>query len=290
MPRTAPAPNLPAIPGMNPGVLIKAGGGAGGGAGAGSGKGRGGKKGANGKGDKDGADDGKKAAGDCGTGGPGGCTGCESGVSRGDPVNVATGEVFTIPQRDLYLPGFFNLELIREYSSFAVRRDVGLGWGWTHSLAWELRVHRREVHVLQPGGGSVTFPYLEVGEFASRGGWALMRDEHGFTLRPGSEFIHAFSQPDVEGRCYLAAVYYRNRGAVLLQYSERRLVRITDTAGRNIEFSRDQGGRITSIHCTDPQGYKLTFAQYAYTSHGELSRVVDAAASLPSTLTTSGIV
>lgn len=26
MPRTAPAPNIPAIPGMNPGILIKAGG------------------------------------------------------------------------------------------------------------------------------------------------------------------------------------------------------------------------------------------------------------------------
>lgn len=48
MPRTSPVPNIPAIPGMNPGVLVKAGGGAGGGAGAGRGNGKGGKKGAGG--------------------------------------------------------------------------------------------------------------------------------------------------------------------------------------------------------------------------------------------------
>ncbi len=276
MPRTAPAPNIPAIPGMNPGVLLKAGAGAGGGAGAGNGKGNGGKKGAKGKGDQDGADDGKKAAGDCGTGGPGGCTGCEAGVSRGDPVNVVSGEVFTIPQRDFYLPGFFNLELIREYSSFGVHRDIGLGWGWTHSLAWELRIRHREIRVMRPTGGHVAFPFLEIGEYASRGGWALMRDENGFTLRPGSEFFHAFSQPDVEGRCYLAAVYYRNRGAVLLQYTKGKLARVTDTTGRNIDFTREQSGRISSIHSTDPRGYRLTFAQYWYNSQGELSRVTDA--------------
>jgi hypothetical protein len=67
MARTAPVPNIPAIPGMNPGLFVLGGGGDGGGSGAGGGKG--GKKGqgADGKnGGKDAKGGGKSA---CGGGG-----------------------------------------------------------------------------------------------------------------------------------------------------------------------------------------------------------------------------
>lgn len=113
MPRTAPIPNMVAIPGMCPGVVIKAGGAGGGGSGAGRGKGKGGKKGARTKGGKDDAKDGKKNAGACGNGSnaDGGCPNPQHGgggqVTAGDPVDVATGRVFTVPAVDLALGGPF---------------------------------------------------------------------------------------------------------------------------------------------------------------------------------------
>ena len=62
MARTAPVPNFPAIPGMNPGMFLLGGGGDGGGSGAVGGRGKGAGQGGSGKGGgKDGKGDGKSA-------------------------------------------------------------------------------------------------------------------------------------------------------------------------------------------------------------------------------------
>ncbi|WP_437485382.1 DUF6531 domain-containing protein [Sorangium sp. So ce1014] len=129
MARTAPVPNIPAIPGMNPGVFILGGGGAGGGgngrggSGSGSGQGAGGTNGGNG------ANGGGPGANGCGPGSGGGCMnpahGGNGGTHAGDPVDPVTGRVYTLPQTDLVLTGPMVFELRRSYSSFARERDVG---------------------------------------------------------------------------------------------------------------------------------------------------------------------
>src|SRR6185369_17840242 len=97
MARTAPAPDLPPIPGMCPSVAVLAGGGdGGGGSGKGAGSGDGsegagaGSGGENAEGDGKGAPDPEKYP-DCGT------------VSH--PVDVVTGRAYTHPIVDLALPG-----------------------------------------------------------------------------------------------------------------------------------------------------------------------------------------
>src|SRR5450432_2331015 len=138
MARTAPVPDIPPIPGMNPGVVVAGGGGGGGGGSGGDGSDGNGTAGANEeKGGTDAAGDGQNA-GACGKGSEGGCVNCHHNVSKGDPVDVTSGKVFTIPKTDLFLPGTFDLEIIRSYSSANREVDVGIGWGWTHGLAWRL--------------------------------------------------------------------------------------------------------------------------------------------------------
>src|SRR5687767_13081758 len=110
MARTAPAPNIPPIPGMNPAVWVAAGGAGAGGGGAGKGSGKGGKGGANGKDGEGDPGDGGKGSGACGSGANGGCTNCGHRIAKGDPVDVSTGAVFTVPKTDLFLPGAFDLE------------------------------------------------------------------------------------------------------------------------------------------------------------------------------------
>ncbi|WP_441289382.1 hypothetical protein ACSRUE_00975 [Sorangium sp. KYC3313] len=66
MARTAPVPNIPAIPGMNPGVSILGGGAGGGGSGGRGGNGAGGDQGAGGKNGGNGAQGGGRNAGSCG--------------------------------------------------------------------------------------------------------------------------------------------------------------------------------------------------------------------------------
>jgi RHS repeat-associated protein len=278
MARTAPVPNIPAIPGMNPGVFVMGGGGGGGGSGGKGGKGSGGAQGANGENGGDGASGGGDGANGCSPGANGGCTNCGNNVARGDPVDVLTGEVFTTPETDVFLPGWFNLEIIRSYSSARHVVDVGLGFGWIHSLAWRLEERRRSLVLTAGDGTTEELPALhDIGEEASVGPWGILRTELGYALRPGSEFIHHFAKVDPASPFYrLVGVSYRARGWLVLDYEGERLARVTDTAGRTIEFVAASSGRIGAIRVPSPGGQTLTFARFEYDARGDLIESIDA--------------
>src|SRR5690242_10343575 len=113
---TSPAPDAAAPPGMCPGIAVLGGGGAGG---DGDGDGSGGKDGSGGNGNGNGEEgngDGK-GSGDCSKGGAGGCPNCGHNVAAGDPVDVVTGTVFTVPKTDLIMPGTFTFAFQRSYST-----------------------------------------------------------------------------------------------------------------------------------------------------------------------------
>ncbi|WP_437288252.1 DUF6531 domain-containing protein [Sorangium sp. So ce406] len=153
MARTAPVPNIPAIPGMNPGVFILGGGGSGGGRGGRGGNGAGGDQGAGGKNGGNGAQGGGRNAGSCGQGSGGGCPnpahGGAGGTQAGHPMDPVTGRVYTVAVTDMALPGAFPLVIERAYSSAQRDRDYGLGHGWNHSLGWRvIELRRRRVRVI----------------------------------------------------------------------------------------------------------------------------------------------
>src|SRR6185503_5790986 len=114
MARTAPAPDIPPIPGMCPSVAVLAGGGDGGG---GSGGAAGDGSGDNNAGAGSGGED---ATGDS-RGAPDPQKYPECGFAS-HPVDVVTGRAFTHPIADLTLPGPLPFELKRTYSSKAAHR------------------------------------------------------------------------------------------------------------------------------------------------------------------------
>ncbi|WP_433936252.1 DUF6531 domain-containing protein [Sorangium cellulosum] len=63
-------------------------------------------------------------------------------------------------------PLVFAME--RAYSSSAHERDVGLGRGWSHSLAWSLVRHRRSLEVHAPFGDPVRHPLVPDEEMLTR--------------------------------------------------------------------------------------------------------------------------
>ncbi|WP_437329695.1 DUF6531 domain-containing protein [Sorangium sp. So ce381] len=162
MARTAPFPNAAVIPGMNPGVFILGGGGSGGGGNGHYGNGRGGGQGGAGKNGGNGARGGGKDAGSCGPGSGSGCPnpahGGGGGTHAGDPVDPITGRVYTVAVVDLALPGAIPLVVKRSYSSALVEEDCGLGFGWTHSLAWQIEERRRGLRVLEPHAAATELP------------------------------------------------------------------------------------------------------------------------------------
>jgi hypothetical protein len=143
--RSAPAPDLLPIPGMNQGIALAAGSGGSGGSDGSAGEGgdgegaSGGSEGDDASGDNRNAPDREKYP-TCGT--------------ESHPVDVVTGQVFTHPITDLHLPGPLPFTFQRSYSSTASKKDQGLGWGWAHSLGWFIEVERRRVRVWNEKGVS----------------------------------------------------------------------------------------------------------------------------------------
>lgn len=282
MARTAPVPNFPAIPGMNPGLFVLGGGGDGGGSSAGGGGAGKGKQGADGKnGGKD-ANGGGKGAGACGAGSASGCPAGhgKSNVSAGDPVDVATGRVYTVPATDLELPGPLPLVLTRTYSSAARERDVGLGFGWAFTLGWSITVRRRTLDVWNGNGTALTFDALAPGETAlGQDGWELRREADGFVLDAGDDLVRTFREAQEDGALFrLSEVRDANGNTIALAYEQGRLVEIVDSAGRRVRVTPDQDGRIESLRVknAEHQGRWQVFARYRYDADGNLVSVIDA--------------
>ncbi|WP_433926976.1 RHS repeat-associated core domain-containing protein [Sorangium cellulosum] len=282
MARTAPVPNIPAIPGMNPGVFVMGGGGAGGGGGGKGGNGSGANQGAGGKNGGNGANGGGPGANGCGPGSGGGCInpahGGNGGTHAGDPVDPATGRVYTLPQTDLVLTGPMLFELRRSYSSFARERDVGLGAGWTHSLAWEIELRRRTLIVHAPSGAAShrDIP-AQGGEVALNSGGRLRRDEEGFLVTGDDGLVYLF-EPSAASRerHRLAAVVDRAGNRIDLAYEGDLLEALRDSAGRAVRVRRHPGGRIEAFELVTARGRAVRWRSYAYDDQGDLIAATDA--------------
>jgi RHS repeat-associated protein len=273
-----------AIPGMNPGLFVMGGGGDGGGGDGSGGDGKGGKQGANGKnGGKD-ANGGGKGAGNCGPGSGSGCPnpahGGKGGTHAGDPVDPITGRVYTVPQTDLPLAGPFVFALQRAYSSFAAERDIGLGFGWSCSLAWDIEVRRRTMLLRPPFQEPIVCDLPEMGATVTvRGVGRLRRDEGGFVLVDAdASVVHRFVPSAAEpSRFRLAWVGDRNDNRVAVQEDERgRLTGLTDSAGRQVQVKYAASGRIEAFELVTKTGRRVCYRRYEHDDRGDLVATVDA--------------
>ncbi len=272
--RTAPIPNIPAIPGMNPGIWLMGGGGGLGGAGGGRGDAGKGKQGAGGAG----AGDDATGGGNCAGSGGMGCPVHAASPSAGDPVELSTGRVFSNPVVDLRLPGPLPFVFKRSYSSSSWAVDLGLGHGWSHSFAWSLHCGRRDVEVLSGRGEVVEFPVPEKNETSSSvEGWQLWREEDGFVLDATDGVLRRFKPANDPGFFRLVELFDRNKNSIRFEYDNNQLARAQDSVGRHIAFRRDSAGHIVSIDVYNAvaQGRWVTFAQYQYDPNNDLVAVVD---------------
>lgn len=283
MARTSPAPNIPPIPGMCPGVAVLGGGGGGGGAGGkGSKKGKG-KKGAGKKKGKNNAKGGgKKGKGsqkakDCGKGG---CGNPHSSKGKGDPVDVLSGAVTTLPIALVELPGPLPLSLARQYNSHHAEVDEGLGFGWTHSLAWKLEVRARSIVIHDPDGEEhVVEAVPRVDETVpAPNGWRLHRTGWGYVLDLDDDLFHVFSVDDARThRWLLSAIEDRAKNRILLTYEDGLLVEILDSVGRRVHFNRRSGHLQTVVVAPGGPEPSRTVAEFKYDSGWDLCAVADAA-------------
>jgi RHS repeat-associated protein len=190
-----------------------------------------------------------------------------------------SGNVFTLAKRDLFLPGLFNLEVLRGYSAQNRARDCGMGWGWSHTLGWNLERRGKLLELYTGDGQKVMLPFPKGnGDDFRDGAWGLLARDGNLVVRPGNEFLHFFSPHEPGSNTYrLDAVAYRDRRHIELHYEGKRLVEILDSVGRRIAVEPTRDGRIASLSATDPEGSgTLVFARYAYDDEGNLIAAADA--------------
>lgn len=272
MARTAPVPNIPAIPGMNPGLFVLGGGADSGGSGAGGGKGKGGKQRASGKNAGKDAKGGGKGAPDpkkypkCGT--------------ASHPVDVGTGRAFTHPILILELGGPLPLRIERSYSSSASQIDAGLGFGWAWSLGWRVEERRRSVHVWTDLGTCISLDDgPDIGhEVIADFGFGVKREPWGYRVDPNDGRFYLFAEKLDEQTWGLSAITDRNGNEIRLTYQGGTLTEVKDSAGRVLRIRRTPGDHIASIDVKNALsgGQWIAFEAYDYDEQGHLVRATDA--------------
>jgi RHS repeat-associated protein len=275
---------------MCPGIAVAGGGGGAGGGSGGSAKKGKGKKGAGTKKKKKGAQGGKKSAkagkkkgkdkSTCG-GAEGKCPGKHGGgkkKGRGDPVDVTSGRVFTEEREDLFLPGALPLRWHRTYSSAMRDRDVGMGYGWSHTYGVELEVVRKRVTVWNGDGTLDEFELPDVGAVTlGEDALLLQREPWGFILDPDTDVRLIFSASVDSGRRWLlTAVQDRNGHRIELYYDDGVLVQVIDSAKRVVDVGRGRDGRIASLTVRTRDGQSWPMRSYEYGSDGDLIRTTNA--------------
>jgi RHS repeat-associated protein len=269
--RSAPAPDLLPIPGMNQGMVVGAGDGGSGDGDGSAGDGSDSENASGGSGGDDASSDNRNAPDyeknpTCGT--------------ESHPVDVVTGRVFTHPIVDLKLPGPLPFSFERSYSSAACKQDQGLGYGWAHSLGWFVEVSRKTVRVWNEKGVSVSFHLPQIGHaVVGDWGWMLRREVWGFAVDAKDDVWRVFSTSFDEGKTFrLTAIDDRNKNRIALTYDGGNLVEVKDSAGRIIKMTSTKQGRIASVEVknAEHQGQWIAFAQYQYDDGGRLVRVTDA--------------
>ncbi|XXT16678.1 YwqJ-related putative deaminase [Sorangium sp. So ce429] len=286
MARTAPVPNIPAIPGMNPGVFIMGGGAGGGGSGGRGGNGAGGDQGAGGKNGGNGAQGGGRNAGNCGQGSGGGCPnpshGGGGGTQAGHPMDPVTGRVYTLAVTDMALPGAFSLVIERAYSSAQRDLDYGLGYGWNHSLGWRvIELRRRRVRIVTATALACEGRCPEEGETVKLPVGLLTRTRDGYLLKADDGITRVFDDVfaiDNEFRLSALVDHNGNQARLFYENGTGPLQFVNDSVGRLLRVRRRSDGRIAAFEVKNAsvRGAWTSFRTYEYDGRGDLVAARDA--------------
>ncbi len=200
-------------------------------------------------------------------------------ASEGEPVNPATGAVFS-DHVDFVLPGPLPLQFARVWTSRSTIRGE-LGYGWHHSL--DLAVIERGPNRLavrladgrfalfdRPGAGA---PSLNLRERLQ-----LWDVDGRYQLTDYRARAWLFGDACPDGVRRLAQVCDANGNAIRLHRDAAGgLDGIVDCAGRVLDVRRDTQGRITAILGPHPAGEgQLTLVRFAYDAAGDLVATQDA--------------
>lgn len=203
----------------------------------------------------------------------------------GEPVNTSSGN-FTYEAQDISLPGKgLALNFTRNYNSQDALNNGPVGYGWTHNYNTSLRFDPEStVTVFYPEGKRETFAYAGSNNYNSPEGVLekLNKNTDGtytLTFVNQDKFNYDASgrltgQADKYGNTtsltydsdgYLNSIANPGSRSLTFTYTNGRITKVQDNAGRFIEYGYDAAGNLTTVK--DLNGKTTT---YTYDSGHQL--------------------
>ncbi len=220
-------------------------------------------------------------------------------TKAGHPVDVATGYVVD-EAIDFTLPGAIPIVWTRSYSSSrAMQKSAHGKGGWVHGFDQRIEREGNDAVLHDGDGRTLTFFDVEVpvaqegvatkppiGSF-HRGARLTLTPERdgGFLVyEHDSRLTRSFAPLAPKGRAVLRAIRDGYGHAIRFDYEDDALVRVTDTAGRQILVTNDAKRRVVRLEVwasppakngTPPAALEV-WVDYAYHPEGELASATDA--------------
>ncbi|WP_437590026.1 RHS repeat-associated core domain-containing protein [Sorangium sp. So ce1000] len=190
---------------------------------------------------------------------------------------MITGAMYTAPAVDIDLRGPLPLQWVRQYRSSAVRRQCGLGWGWTHAFAWTAEIDPRSITVFDSEGSPLVFPRIEEDDYGLAPFGRRLERRGADLVLITRDRVERVLRCTEEGRFRLAEVRDRAGNTTTLAWEGEELVALTDCVGRRVERERDGTRIFWWLVVVDAEGepHRRLGVAYELDARGDLVRVVD---------------
>ena len=202
---------------------------------------------------------------------------CEA---TGHPVDVASGKVFT-GVSILTLPGRIPIRLAIDYSTARAQEDGPFGHGWRHDLERHLLITDEFIGYRNQDGHFTAFEPIGANEESQNPGDALILYHHGHYLavRNADGLEDLFLLPEQKQKGMMLPLAGTRDGycnSVRLYYDDRRLARIADSFGREVQLTYNDADRVTQVLLKDdPRVAARPVLNCRYDRNGDLVTLAD---------------
>ena len=174
---------------------------------------------------------------------------CEA-TSEGHPIDVATGNVFTVA-KDLTFTGQFSISLFRTWQCINANKRGIFGLGWTSFLDLSVEIFNDEIVFCDDEGREIRFPLVNIGDsfYKSCEDLTLIREKDFIKIRSGNGRSYLFFLNPDSPKNVLSEITNENYDIIYLEYEDGKLVGITDAGNKLYRLDYDSKQRLIGIYC-----------------------------------------
>jgi RHS repeat-associated protein len=205
--------------------------------------------------------------------------GAEGQAAAGHPIDVVTGTMYTPEHVDFTLPGYMWVRFKRSYRTSAVHQRIGLGWGWSHSLAWRGERNGRRFTLVDDGHTETTFELPASNELGLLPyGRKVRADGDAIIVDLNDGLLRVMSAAEGSNRYFLSELRDEYGNAARITWKDDEITSIVDSVGRRAELQRNGWESTWILKFVDGDGveHQKTLVSYLVNANGDLAQVTDA--------------